>query len=185
MSRGRNNHLTGQIAEHLVVSELGRRGFAATGFSGNVPTFDVLAVDKKCRVVPIQVKATTADNWITRATTWMNVDLEKDGLTQRSSGPTSLSTPNLIYVCVKIASHGSNQRDRYFVLAMKDLQQVCIKAYTDWMDTISWKRPKNPKSFECRYTVQHLREFEDNWAIIEDRLVASEPDPALASASED
>ena len=32
MSRGRNNQLTGQVAEHLVVAELGRRGLAATGF---------------------------------------------------------------------------------------------------------------------------------------------------------
>ena len=36
MSRGRNNQLTGQVAEHLVVAELGRRGLAATGFSGNI-----------------------------------------------------------------------------------------------------------------------------------------------------
>ena len=71
MSRGRNNQLTGQVAEHLVVAELGRRGPAATGFSGNIPTFDVLAVDENCRVVPIQVKASTGDNWPSDARTWM------------------------------------------------------------------------------------------------------------------
>src|SRR4051812_37720472 len=63
MGSGRRNQLAGQIAEHLVVAELGRLGLAATGFSGNIPTFDVLAVDENCRVVPIQVKASNGDSW--------------------------------------------------------------------------------------------------------------------------
>jgi hypothetical protein len=48
MSRGRRNKLVGQVAE------LGRRGLIATGFAGNVPTFDVIAADEMCRTVPIQ-----------------------------------------------------------------------------------------------------------------------------------
>lgn len=40
MATGRQNKLTGQLAEHLVCAELGRRGLIATPFSGNVPTFD-------------------------------------------------------------------------------------------------------------------------------------------------
>jgi len=57
MSKGLSNKLAGQIGEYLVCAELGRRGLIATPFSGNVPTFDVLATDEQCLTVPIQVKA--------------------------------------------------------------------------------------------------------------------------------
>ena len=181
MSRGRKNQLTGQVAEHLVVAELGRRGLAATGFSGNIPTFDVLAVDENCRVVPIQVKASTGDNWPSDARTWMDIEVESATLQQRSRGPSNLPTPDLIYVCVAIAPTGADRRDRFFILTMEDLQRVCIDAYTDWMGPKDWKRPNNPHSFDCRYAIRHLSRFEDNWDLIRDRLAASEPDPALAS----
>jgi len=181
MSRGRNNQLTGQIAEHLVVAELGRRGLAATGFSGNIPTFDVLAVDENCRVVPIQVKASTGDNWPSDARTWMAISVEAETLRQDFRGPSTLATPDLIYVCVAIAPHGADRRDRFFVLTMKDLQRVCIDAYSHWMVPKDWKRPRNPHSFDCRYEITHLTPFEDNWGLIRDRLTASAPNPALAS----
>jgi hypothetical protein len=47
--------LTGQIGEYLVCAELGRCDLIATPFSGNVPSFDVLATDKSFRTVLIQV----------------------------------------------------------------------------------------------------------------------------------
>ena len=184
MSRGRNNQLTGQIAEHLVVAELGRRGLAATGFSGNIPTFDVLAVDENCRVVPIQVKASTGDNWPSDARTWMDISVEPASLRQEFRGPKSLATPDLIYVCVAIGPHGSDRRDRFFILTMEDLQRVCITAYSHWMDPKDWKRPRNPHSFDCRYEINHLVTFEDNWNLIHDRLTTSAPNPALATLPE-
>lgn len=184
MSRGRNNQLTGQIAEHLVVAELGRRGLAATGFSGNIPTFDVLAVDANCRVVPIQVKASNGDNWPSDARTWMDISVEPDSLRQHFRGPSMLTTLGLIYVCVAIAPQGADRRDRFFVLTMEDLQRVCIEAYSHWMVPKDWKRPRNPHSFDCRYETKHLASFENNWSLIHDRLTASEPNPALASLPE-
>jgi hypothetical protein len=65
VSQGLNNKLAGQIGEYLVCAELGRRGLIATPFSGNVPTFDVLATDEQCRTVPIQVKASRGNCWST------------------------------------------------------------------------------------------------------------------------
>jgi hypothetical protein len=181
MGRGRNNQLTGQIAEHLVVAELGRRGLAATGFSGNIPTFDVLAVDENCRVVPIQVKASNGDNWPSDARTWMDISVETETLRQDFRGRSALATPDLIYVCVAIAPQGADRRDRFFVLTMAELQRVCIDAYSHWMVPKDWKRPRNPHSFDCRYDIEHLTPFEDKWDLIRDRLTASAPDPALAA----
>jgi hypothetical protein len=184
MSRGRNNQLTGQIAEHLVVAELGRRGFAATGFSGNIPTFDVLAVDEHCRVVPIQVKASKGDSWPSDARTWMDITFDEKARRQNCHGPSKLATSDLIYVCVAIAPEGAGQRDRYFVLTMKDLQDVCINTYAQWMDPKDWKRPRNPESYDCRYWIKDITQFEDKWDLISKRLTRSEPDPALASLPE-
>ncbi len=185
MSRGRRNQLTGQIAEHLVVAELGRLGLAATGFSGNIPTFDVLAVDENCRVVPIQVKASTGDNWPSDARTWMEIKVEAETLRQDFRGPSRLATPDLIYVCVAIAPHGADRRDRFFVLTMEELQRVCIEAYSNWMVPKDWKRPRNPHSFDCRFDISHLTRFEGNWDLIRNRLTASAPNPALAALPSD
>ena len=38
-----SKRLAGQIGEHLVVAELGRREIIATPFAGNVPDIDILA----------------------------------------------------------------------------------------------------------------------------------------------
>jgi hypothetical protein len=42
---GRDMQIARQIGEHLVVAELGRRGYVAAPFAGNVPMFDLLAAD--------------------------------------------------------------------------------------------------------------------------------------------
>lgn len=57
MSRGRRNKLVGQVAEHLAVAELGRRGLIATGFAGNVPTFDSVFVITAYDLGPKALKA--------------------------------------------------------------------------------------------------------------------------------
>lgn len=82
------------------------------------------------------------------------------------SGPTTLPTPDLIYVCVALASLDSTSRDRFFILTMADLQAICVRSHTTWMEGHGWRRPKNVESFDLRYGVEHLEEFEDNWALI-------------------
>jgi hypothetical protein len=185
MGRGRNNQLVGQVAEHLVCAELGRLGLCATGFAGNIPTFDVLATDEKCRTVPIQVKATTARSWRSNARVWMDITVDPDGLVQKLHGPRTLQTPDLIYACVMMAAAGSKERDRFFVITMRELQQLCIKSYCAWMTSINWRRPRNPHSFDLRYYLSQLEPFENNWALVQQRLANSEPDPSLANAAPD
>jgi hypothetical protein len=177
MSSGRGNKLAGQIGEYLVCAELGRRGFIATPFSGNVPSFDVLATDELCRTVPIQVKATRSDNWPSDARKWMDIEFDRDTGVQKCVGPTLISNPELIYVCVAISSPGG--RDRFFVLTVADLQRVCIDGYSRWMDERRWKRPRSPESYDCRYGLDAISQFEDNWDLIIHRLRTSAPDRSL------
>lgn len=179
MRRGRENKLAGQIGEYLVCAELGRRGLIATPFSGNVPTFDVLAADAQLRTVPIQVKASRSDNWPSRANYWMDIQVDETGM-QVFRGPRAIENPDLIYVCVAIAPPGG--RDRFFVLTRADVQRVCIAGYCRFMERHGWRRPRSPRSFDNRYSISSIAEFEDNWELILSRLRHAAPDDSLLVA---
>lgn len=171
---GRSNSLAKQVGEHLVCAELGRRGFLATPFAGNVPTFDVLAADEQCRTVPIQVKATRGKKWLTDIRLWMQLEYDPHTGVQRYLGPVTLVNPELVYVCVVIAAPGG--RDRFFVLTQADVQGVLIAAYSRFREGHGWKRPRKSDSFHCVYTVTGVGPFEDNWSLIAGRLQATAPD---------
>lgn len=185
MTSGLGNKLTGQIGEYLVCAELGRRGLIATPFSGNVPTFDVLATDALCRTVPLQVKTSQSDTWPSDARLWMNLELNPATGVQKNHGPVKIQHPTLIYVCVAIAAVGGNAalggRDRFFILTKADLQTICISGYSEFMDKHGWRRPRNPASYDNRYFVSGLQGFEDNWDLISHRLEASSPEQSFAA----
>lgn len=183
-TKGRNNKLTGQIGEFLVCAELGRRGFIATPFSGNVPGFDVIATDVYCRTVPIQVKASNHDNWPARAQQWMDIDLDEETGKQHLRGPKEIDNPQLIYVCVSIAKPESGNRDRFFILTKSDVQNACIEGYTEFMDRQGWKRPRNVASFDCRYFIPSIERFEDNWELIKLRVAETSPATSLNTAED-
>ena len=175
MSTGRSNKLACQIGEHLVCAELGKRGIIATPFSGNVPAFDILAADEECRTVPIQVKASRSDSWGSQATDWMEITLDEISKTQKYLGPKEILNPALIYVCVAIAPpldevEDKTSKDRFFILTKKELRDVCIKGYSSWMNKHGWQRPKNYESYDCRYLISDIKDYEDNWGIITEQL---------------
>ena len=179
---GRNNSLAKQVGEHLVCAELGRRGFIATPFAGNVPAFDVLAADEQCRTVPIQVKATRGYKWPSNTTGWMNLEHDSATGVQRYHGPVTLANPELIYVCVVIAAAGA--RDRYFVMTQADVQRAVITAYSRWMDGHGWKRPRKSDSIHCVYTIADIEQYEDNWELIARRLQPVGADEPAADGNE-
>jgi hypothetical protein len=171
---GRSNSLAKQVGEHLVCAELGRRGFIATPFAGNVPAFDVLAANEQCNTVPIQVKATRGNNWLSNAYEWMKLELDPDTGVQHYHGPSDLAHPELIHVCVVIAAPGG--RDRFFVLTQADIQRVVIAEYSQWMEGHGWKRPRKSDSFHCTYTLAGIEQYENNWGLIAARLQPTAPD---------
>ncbi len=170
MSTGLQNKLTGQIAEHLVCAELGRRDLIATPFAGNVPSFDVIVADSACRTIPIQVKATRGNNWPTRALEWMEIEFDPSTGRQNYRGPKDISNPSLIYVCVVLGDLSQGTQDRFFILTKSDVQAACIASYSYWMDKHDWCRPKKPESYDCRYTIEHIAGFEGKWELIQERL---------------
>lgn len=176
-SKGRQNKLAGQIGEYLVCAELGRRNLIATPFAGNVPAFDILATDESCRTVPIQVKASRGDRWPTDARHWLQLEYDPQTGVQQNLGLTKIQNPDLIFVCVAIAAPevSKERKDRFFILTKAQLQEVCRRCYSDWMDRHQWKRPKTQESFDCRYSIIDLQSFEDNWRIITDRFAPTNP----------
>ena len=184
-SKGLNNKLARQIGEHLVCAELGRQNLIATPFSGNVPTFDILAADELLRTVPIQVKASRTDNWQTDARDWMNISFDEETKTQKNLGRKQIKNPDLIYVFVAIADAGDKKdRDRFFILTKLQLQDVCIKRYCDWMDGLKWRRPRSPESYDNRFWIPDVEAYEDNWQLITNQLEASSPSQSLESVQE-
>ncbi len=168
MATGRDNSLAKQIGESLVCAELGRRGIIATAFAGNIPTFDILAADEYCRALPIQVKASTANNWPSTASRWMKLEFDQISKKQNYTGPTELDAHDLIYVYVAIEL--GDGKDRYFILTKSDVQQVYVNHYTTWMEKKGWQRPNKPESFDCRPKTHEFETFEDNWDLILNRL---------------
>ncbi len=167
---GLTNKLAGQIGEFLVCAELGKRGFIATSFTGNVPEFDLIAADHSLKTVPIQVKTSRGDNWPTRADLWINIEIDDDLEKQIDLGNSEITHPELIYVCVKLAPPDSSERDRFFILKKKDLQLICAKNYREWMDGLDWKRPRNHKSLDNRYYLNNLEPHENKWNLITECL---------------
>jgi hypothetical protein len=185
MRSGRNNKLAGQIGEYLVCAELGRRDLIATPFSGNVPAFDILAADEFCRTVPIQVKACRRDNWPTDARTWMNISFDSENKKQNYLGRLQIKNPDLIYVFVVIAPQDDKSlKDRFFILTKLQLQDICIKRYSNWMDGIGWKRPRSPESYDCRFWIADIEQHENKWELISERLATTNPDRSLESPEE-
>lgn len=175
MSTGLSNKLAGQTGEYLVCAELGRRGFIATSFTGNVPEYDLLVCDDSLKTVPIQVKTTRGNSWPSRADLWLRIDIDDAEKKQVNRGKLKIDHSDLIYVCVALGIEQG--RDRFFICHKADIQNVCIKAYKRWMDTKDWKRPRNYKSLDNRYKISDLEQFENNWEMIADRLSAGNVTP--------
>ena len=154
--------LTRQIGEHLVAAKLGRLGYIATPFAGNVPMFDLLAADKRGYAFPIQVKAINGPSWQFRADTFLDVDILEGE--QRVRGPRALLNPDLICVFVLIKEQGN---DDFYVFRLKDLQSIFLNTYK------GGRRPKNPESLHCAVWPRDLEPYRENWQLIEDVLGSS------------
>ena len=168
MATGLSNKLTGQIGEYLACAELGRKGFIATSFTGNVPEYDLIVCDASLRTLPIQVKTSRSHTWPSRADHWLDIEMDHEAKQQINKGPRKITNPELIYICIALAD--SHNDDRFFICRKRDIQNACIASYTRWMDPKDWKRPRNYKSLDNRYNVDDLLPFEENWGIIEEAL---------------
>lgn len=50
------------------------------------------------------------------------------------------------------------------------------------MEPRNWKRPRNPESYDNRFSITDLDKFENRWSLVIDRLKSREPDPGLSGS---
>lgn len=148
MASGRDIQLTRQIGEHLVVAELGRMGFIATPFAGNVPHYDLLVANEAGMAIPVQVKTIRGVSWQFQVTSFLRIKIGKKR--QLVRGRTVLPHPDLVCVFVVLVSPG---KDAFFTFRMKDLQEHFACVYK------GRKSPKDLTIMHCAVWPEELQMF--------------------------
>ncbi len=165
MATGRSMQLTKQVGEYLVAAELCRRGLISTTFTGNVPGFDILATNERLLTIPIQVKTMSKDK-----KTWQFKDIKRDFLDisisnniQEVKGKKRLKARDLIYVFIKLKEQN---QDEYYIIRMRDLQDIIYRKYKGWLAKVRGKRPRNPNSTHCSLYPKDVKDYKNRWEII-------------------
>lgn len=167
MATGREIQLTRQVGEHLVAAELGRRGYLAAPFAGNVPMFDLLAADMHGYSVPVQVKAIKSGWWQLGADAYLNI--ETVGNKQILKGKAKLPNPELLCVFVLLRN---SRNDEFYIFRLRDLQNRLFRGYGNYLKRIGGIRHKNPRSMHSAILPKELAEFRDNWGLVESIFAA-------------
>jgi hypothetical protein len=165
MASGRKNQLTKQIGEYLVAAELCRRGLIATTFTGNVPDFDIIAINESFETIPIQVKTIRHLDWQLDAKKFINIGI--DNGVQRVIDKISLSNTDLICIFVRLISQGS---DEFYIFRLGDLQEIIFDNYSQRLEKIKGKRPRNENSTHISVNQKLLERFRDNWNLITNQI---------------
>jgi len=158
----RGTQLTARAGEHLVTSELNKRGYFATPFAGSVPEFDVIAVDENFKTIPIQVKTARDKSfwWLGDARNWMRIDDSTEG-EQKVLGLKEIERPDLIYFFVNL------EPVEFYMMRKRELQKILYEGYESYLKHLGGKR----KSFSLGISAKSLKgfkEFKDNWTIFEE-----------------
>ena len=154
MATGVSTQLTKQIGESLVVAELGRLGYVATSFTGNLPEVDVLAKSPRGKTFSVQVKAIRGASWQFDVRNYLRVELQgrKQVVQGRANGPKAL-------ICIFVQV-GANREDEFYVFRWRVLQEFFFRTY------LSRTRPRNPESFHCAIWPRDLADHRDKWSIL-------------------
>ncbi|MGX5914804.1 hypothetical protein ACR0ST_08750 [Aliidiomarina sp. Khilg15.8] len=165
MSSGAHNKLIGQVGEHLVAAKLGMLGFYASPYAGNVPGFDLTAVESKTLAsFPVQVKCSTGGTLAhTLIDSWVETEIDPTG--KYSFGSLKqLDHPDMLWVLVNIRQ-SKMEEARYFLCLESDIQRLAVERFMPFMQRHDFRRPKGGSSKQAILTTQELSDFEDNWEL--------------------
>ena len=159
MATGLSSKLTGQIGEHLVTAELGRRGIIATPFSGNVPDIDILAHANGV-TGHIQVKAINKDSWQFDVRKFLDVVFTEKGQTVRGAN----SELDRKIICVFVALGEELGQDKFYILKQGWLQDYFAEKYK------GRKPPHNINSFHCAIWERDMGMHLEKWQLITNKF---------------
>ena len=169
MATGRSNYLTKQAGEYIVAAELSRRGFIlATTFTGNVPSYDIVAVDGFGGHALVQVKAIAADSW--QLNVGQFADVVFDGRKQIIQGQLDDPYPDLICVMVRIAPPDSGRVDKFFILPWRELGKIVIDGHSKFLAKHNGIRPRSPESLHTAVHPEALAKWEGRWQVFTKRV---------------
>ena len=155
MTTGLSAKLTGQIGEHLVTAELGRRGIIATPFSGNVPDIDILAHANGI-TGHIQVKAINKGAWQFDARKFLEIQGTDKG--QKVLGLNRELDRKIICVFVVLGSELGE--DVFYVFRWGWLQDYFFERYK------GRKPPHNINSYHCAIWERDMGRHLNKWRLI-------------------
>jgi len=166
VASGRGMMLTKQIGEYLVACELARRGLVVATFSGNVPDFDIIAINAKGEAFPVQVKAIRGGSWQFSVDKFVEIkfDIKFDRIKQIVGELKPQSIANL--VCVFVIAGEKYGDDQFFVLEWKKVQEIAVNSYKSWLELHGNVRPKKHDSLHCAIRKSDLEQYQDNWSVI-------------------
>jgi hypothetical protein len=167
MATGFRTQLTRQIGEHLVTAELGRMGYIATPFAGNVPSVDILVATVAGVTIPVHVKAINGPSWQFTVSTFLKVDI-KAGV-QKIRGLQDAPNPSLVCILVLLRSAG---KDEFYSLTFRQLQKHFLRTYK------GGRRPKNPDSLHCAIWPKDLSKYV-GWGALHEAVKLSTARPRL------
>ena len=164
MKTGRSKYLTKQAGEYLVAAELSRRGYIATTFTGNLPYYDIIAVDDCGGHVVVQVKAIAGASWQFNATDFADIVIQ--GQQQIIRCARGEPYPNLVCVLVQVAPAGSGALDRFYVLPWRDLGRVIVDHHKKYLAKHGGIRPRKPESMHLQLHPSEIQAWEGKWDIL-------------------
>lgn len=169
MASGLSNKLVGQTGEFLVCAELGRRGFIATPFSGNVPGYDVVVLNPKMRAVPLQVKTSNGGDFPFDLESYCRVEFDDKRRKQYIVGNLTFPNPGLLHVFVWLG-HLKNAPDRYFICRHRDVQRLVKRDASKHLKKHNNHRPNNWRSTSGHLRCSAYEKHEGRWESIDSQL---------------
>ncbi|HNR92514.1 MAG TPA: hypothetical protein PKO41_08820 [Dokdonella sp.] len=159
MATGWHTKLTGQVGEHLVTAELGRRHILAAPFSGNVPDIDILAYANGITGL-IQVKTITGDSWQFDVRRFLSVELESGRQVVHGKSPEL----DRKIICVFVALGNQLGEDQFYIFKQGWLQDHFAQKYK------GRAAPKNINSFHCAIWRRDMAVHLGKWRIITNKF---------------
>jgi hypothetical protein len=156
---------------------LSRRGYIATTFTGNVPYYDIIAVDDSGGHVVVQVKAIAGKSWQFNAKDFADIVIK--GQQQIVRCARQEPYPGLICVLLQVARAESGGRDRFYVLPWRDLCRVIVDHHTKYLAKHGGIRPRKPESMHVGILPSEIAAYEAKWDVLKKsvRPVQSELTP--------
>ena len=163
---GKRNKLTGQVGEHLVAAKLGTKGYYASPYSGNVPGFDITAVDSDTlKSFPIQVKTSNGGSLLrTNIDKWVEFTVGPDKR-QKLGNYLPRAYPHLIWIVVWIDDNNINTA-RFFIATEEQIQKTIVEHYQKSLARYDYIRPRNHRATQTMLTIDDLVNYEDNWDVL-------------------